>query len=44
MTEKKVVKEKEVVVKIVSQETVNVDGEMKIKYTLSDGSEKMVGL
>lgn len=29
---------------IVKQETIEVDGETKIKYTLSDGSEQIKGL
>lgn len=32
------------VVKIIKQESIHVDGELKIKYTLSDGSEQIKGL
>lgn len=29
---------------IVKQETIDVDGEKKIKYTFADGSEKVSGM
>jgi len=46
MSKKKEVKkvEKVEVVKIVKQESVEVNGEMKIKYTLSDDSVQIKGL
>jgi len=46
MSNKKEVKkvEKVEVVKIVKQESVEVNGEMKIKYTLSDDSVQIKGL